>query len=48
MAVDKSLLAKLRKQTGFSIANCRKALDENNNDFEQVSFLLSFTLFCKS
>ncbi|XP_045592836.2 elongation factor Ts, mitochondrial [Procambarus clarkii] len=35
-AVDKNHLAKLRKQTGFSISNCKKALEMHNNDFEKA------------
>jgi elongation factor Ts len=30
--VDLSLLKKIRLETGASIADCRKALEENNND----------------
>lgn len=31
-AIDKSLLATLRKKTGYTFANCKKALEINNND----------------
>lgn len=31
-----SLLSTLRKKTGFSVANCRKALDLNGNDLDKV------------
>ena len=34
--VDKSLLSKLRKKTGFPFINCKKALEQHNNDLEQV------------
>ncbi|XP_034234508.1 elongation factor Ts, mitochondrial [Thrips palmi] len=33
---SKALLAKLRKKTGYSFANCKKALDKHNNDAEQA------------
>ncbi|XP_068236608.1 elongation factor Ts, mitochondrial isoform X2 [Palaemon carinicauda] len=35
-AVDKSNLAKLRKRTGFSISNCKKALDMHANDIAKA------------
>ncbi|KAK8754042.1 hypothetical protein OTU49_008885 [Cherax quadricarinatus] len=35
-AVDKGQLAKLRKQTGFSISNCKNALEMHGNDFEKA------------
>ncbi|XP_068236609.1 elongation factor Ts, mitochondrial isoform X3 [Palaemon carinicauda] len=35
-AVDKSNLAKLRKRTGFSISNCKKALDMHANDITKA------------
>ena len=35
-AVDKSLLGKLRKQTGYTFSNCRKALELHDNDVEKV------------
>lgn len=31
-----SLLAKLRKKTGYTIANCKKALEMHNNDADKV------------
>ncbi|GBP05924.1 Elongation factor Ts, mitochondrial [Eumeta japonica] len=31
-ATDTSLLAKLRKKTGYTVANCKKALEMHNND----------------
>lgn len=31
-AAESSLLAKLRKKTGYTIANCKKALEMHNND----------------
>lgn len=36
MAVDIELLKKLRNETGVSIADCRKALDETENNFEKA------------
>lgn len=35
-AAESSLLAKLRKKTGYTIANCKKALEMNNNDSDKV------------
>lgn len=35
-AVDKSNLAKLRKRTGFSISNCKKALEMHDNDLTKA------------
>ncbi|XP_069698470.1 elongation factor Ts, mitochondrial [Periplaneta americana] len=35
-SVNKSLLGKLRKKTGYTFANCRKALELHNNDIEQA------------
>lgn len=35
-AAESSLLAKLRKKTGYTIANCKKALEMHNNDSEKV------------
>jgi len=34
LAVDKSLLSKLRKQTGIPFINCKKALEKFDNDFD--------------
>jgi len=34
---DKQLLGRLRKTTGFSFVNCRKALEQSNNDLKQVT-----------
>ncbi|XP_043500185.1 elongation factor Ts, mitochondrial isoform X2 [Polistes fuscatus] len=33
---NKSLLAKLRKKTGFTFANCKKALEVNSNDIQKA------------
>jgi len=33
---NKSLLAKLRKKTGYTFSNCRKALTMHDNDMEKV------------
>lgn len=35
-AAEKSPLAKLRKATGYTFANCKKALELHNNDLEQA------------
>nr|XP_023012075.1 elongation factor Ts, mitochondrial isoform X2 [Leptinotarsa decemlineata] len=35
-AAEKSLLATLRKKTGYTFANCKKALDMHNNDLNQA------------
>lgn len=35
-ATSKSLLAELRKKTGFTFTNCKKALDLYENDMEKV------------
>ena len=38
--VDKSLLSKLRKETGFGFAKCMESLQLNNNDYNtSVSWL---------
>ena len=34
--VDKALLSKLRKRTGISFINCKKALEQFENDLEKV------------
>lgn len=39
-ATNKSLLAKLRKKTGYTFANCRKALELHENDVEKVRSIL--------
>lgn len=36
-AAESSLLAKLRKKTGYTIANCKKALEMHNNDSDKVT-----------
>ncbi|KAG7169015.1 Elongation factor Ts-like [Homarus americanus] len=38
--VDKGHLAKLRKRTGFSISNCKKALEMHSNDLEKAEVWL--------
>lgn len=38
-ATEKSPLATLRKKTGYSFVNCKKALDLHNNDVTKVSKL---------
>lgn len=37
MAVDIELLKKLRNETQVSLADCRKALEETNNDYQKAS-----------
>ncbi|XP_013083728.2 elongation factor Ts, mitochondrial-like [Biomphalaria glabrata] len=36
VGADKTLLSKLRKQTGFTFSNCKKALTKFNNDYDQA------------
>ncbi|XP_060558781.1 elongation factor Ts, mitochondrial-like [Ruditapes philippinarum] len=36
VAVDKSLLSKLRKKTGYPMINCKQALEQFNNDIKQA------------
>lgn len=36
MTPNQSLLATLRKKTGYAFKNCKKALEINNNDIEKV------------
>ncbi|XP_069509459.1 elongation factor Ts, mitochondrial [Ambystoma mexicanum] len=36
LAVDKDLLVKLRKRTGYSFVNCKKALEKFNSDSKQA------------
>lgn len=36
-SVEKSALATLRKKTGYTFANCKKALELHNNDVSLVS-----------
>jgi elongation factor Ts len=40
MSVDMSLVKKLRGQTGVSILECKKAIEEANNDFDKAAELL--------
>lgn len=35
-AAEKSHLASLRKKTGYTFANCKKALELHNNDIQKV------------
>lgn len=35
-AAEKSALAKLRKSTGYTFANCKKALELHNNDVDEA------------
>lgn len=41
MAVDYSLLKKLRKETGVSFALCKKSLEESENDYTKAQDLLT-------
>lgn len=43
-AAEKSPLGTLRKQTGYSFSNCKKALELNNNDVAKVYFQICFLL----
>lgn len=36
MTVDLTLLKRLRNETGVSIADCRRALEETNNDYKKA------------
>ncbi|XP_049887475.1 elongation factor Ts, mitochondrial isoform X2 [Pectinophora gossypiella] len=40
-AAESSLLAKLRKKTGYTIANCKKALEMHNNDSDKAESWLN-------
>ncbi len=40
MAIDIELLKKIREETSASIADCRKALEESNNDYKKALELL--------
>lgn len=40
MAVDMSLVKKLREQTGIGILECKKAMEESNNNFEKAGEIL--------
>lgn len=35
--VEKSALSALRKKTGYTFANCKKALEKHNNDINLVN-----------
>jgi elongation factor Ts len=36
LCADKNALASLRKKTGYTFANCRKALEMHENDLAKV------------
>jgi elongation factor Ts len=40
MAVDMSLVKKLREETGIGILECKKAIAESNNDYEKAAEIL--------
>lgn len=47
LAADKSLLVKLRKNTGYTFINCKKALEKFDNDIAQVNQTpFSVSSFC--
>ena len=41
-SASKSNLAKLRKKTGYTFANCKKALELNDNDLVKVKIVNNF------
>src|SRR5579872_2165548 len=41
MAVDITLLKKLREETGISVSECRSALEETNGDYNKALKLLN-------
>lgn len=45
-ASNKSLLAKLRKKTGYTFANCKKALELHENDVNKVREHMRITQVC--
>lgn len=36
-SAESSLLSKLRKKTGYTFSNCKKALEMHNNDLNKVN-----------
>lgn len=44
-AAEKSQLATLRKKTGYTFANCKKALELHNNDLKQVIIFVVIYIF---
>lgn len=40
-AIEKAILAKLRKKTGYTFTNCKKALEMHGNDIGKVNKLIS-------
>lgn len=46
LAADKALLMKLRKSTGYTFINCKKALEKFDNDIAQVNPLPLFLSVC--
>lgn len=47
MGANKSNLAKLRKKTGYPFGNCKKALEANNNDLDQVKYQIVGPVFTR-
>lgn len=45
LAAEKSALATLRKKTGYTFANCKKALELHNNDLIKVFHEILKVLF---
>lgn len=43
-STNKSLLAKLRKKTGYTFSNCKKALEMHENDMDKVRGTLSLPM----
>lgn len=39
-ATDKNALAALRKKTGYTFVNCKKALELHNNDVTKVNKIM--------
>lgn len=44
-ANEKSALATLRKKTGYTFVNCKKALEANSNDLNKVCFRLVLVIY---
>lgn len=54
LAAEKALLMKLRKSTGYTFINCKKALEKFDNDMAQVRpssnvlFSIVLNLYCET
>lgn len=42
LCADKNALATLRKKTGYTFANCKKALEMHENDLTKVCYSVNF------